>query len=367
MEWVRQLSLALQVKGHVSDIVCIDDPKAPWLKDSPVKVVALGNKFGYRYSAQLVPWLKDHAKHYDYVIVHGLWRYVSIGTWLALRHSNVPYFIYTHGMLDPWFKRTYRLKHIFKWLIWPWTDYRALRDARAVLFTCDEERLLARHTFRLYKCNEAITTLGISAPTGNRDGQVRIFLDQFPHLRGRRLILFLSRIHPKKGCDTLVQAFAKIAQQDQALHLVMAGPANENLLCSLKSDVTELGLDNRITWAGMLTGDVKWGAYRASEVFVLPSHQENFGIVVAEALACGTPVLISNKVNIWREIHADKAGLVESDSLEGTTSLLKRWLELTESSRSMMRQRAIKSFQDRFEIEGAAAGFIGTLHKFGSR
>ena len=75
----------------------------------------------------------------------------------------------------------------------------------------------------------------------------------------------------------------------------------------------------------MLQGDAKWGAFYAAEVFALPSHQENFGVAVAEALACGTPVLISNKVNIWQEIAEDGVGLVEEDDLEGTTRLLERW------------------------------------------
>jgi glycosyltransferase involved in cell wall biosynthesis len=115
----------------------------------------------------------------------------------------------------------------------------------------------------------------------------------------------------------------------------------------------------------MISGDVKWGAFHASEVFILPSHQENFGIAVVEAMACGVPVLISNKVNIWREIDLDKAGLIENNGLDGTVRLLKRWLALTESEKSLMRQHAKSCFLNRFEIGHATAGFVETLRAFG--
>ena len=101
----------------------------------------------------------------------------------------------------------------------------------------------------------------------------------------------------------------------------------------------------------MLQGDAKWGAFYASEVFALPSHQENFGVAVAEALACGTAVLISNKVNIWREIAEDGVGLVEEDDLAGTTRLLERWQALSTAERMEMATRVGQSFQQRYNVK----------------
>jgi glycosyltransferase involved in cell wall biosynthesis len=99
----------------------------------------------------------------------------------------------------------------------------------------------------------------------------------------------------------------------------------------------------------------------AAEAFVLPSHQENFGIAVAEALACGTPVLISNKINIWREIEADAAGLVENDDRAGTVNLLKRWLATPPAARAIMRENARKCFAARFEIERATDSLLEVI------
>ena len=117
-------------------------------------------------------------------------------------------------------------------------------------------------------------------------------------------------------------------------------------------------MTSRITWTGMISGAVKWGALRAAEVFVLPSHQENFGIVVAEALAAGTPTLISDKVNIWREIQADGAGIVAEDTQQGTCQLFRSYLDLPDEKKAAMRKLARQCFEQRFEIKKAA----GSLH-----
>src|SRR5439155_16750291 len=168
--------------------------------------------------------------------------------------------------------------------------------------------------------------------------QREAFLKAFPHLRDKRILLFLGRLHEKKGCDLLLQAFADLAgsskQVPAELHLVMAGPAKDEYGEFLKNLAVKLRIDSRVTWTNMLAGDLKWGAFHSAEAFILPSHQENFGIAVAEALACGLPVLISNRVNIWREIRLHGAGFVEGDDLKGTQRLLKSWVALDEDTKT---------------------------------
>src|SRR5256885_3227967 len=248
-------------------------------------------------------------------------------------------------MLDPWFKRTYPLKHIKKLLYWPWAEYRVLRDAAAVLFTSEEERRLARESFGLYQCKEVVVNYGTAAPV-NLESARNAFSDAFPNLRGERFILFLGRLHEKKGCDLLIEAFGQLRNSAGRIQLVMAGPcAQPDYLRHLQQMAATS--DGMISFPGMLSGDVKWGALSAAEAFVLPSHQENFGIAVAEALACGTPVLISNKINIWREIEADGAGYVENDDLPGTINLLKRWRATPEIPRAEMRKNAQNCFASR--------------------
>ncbi len=365
MEGVRQRGLRLIEMGHQVEVVTLDHPLSSFLADYPLKAHPLGpSKGGYSYNARLVPWLRLHARDYDAVIINGLWQYHAFGAWRALQSIGVPYFVFTHGMMDPWFKVTYPLKHLKKWLYWPWADYRVLRDARAVLFTSEEERILARQSFWLYKAKEAVVAYGTSTPPQDADNLREKFLVTQPELRGKRILIFLSRIHEKKGCDLLIEAFARVANMDPHLHLLMAGPDQTNLIPKLQTQAKALGIAERIIWPGMLQGDMKWGAFYASEVYVLPSHQENFGIAVAEALACGLPVIISNKVNIWREIKADGAGIVNDDTVEGTEKSLRSWLELSANGRNKMTKKAKATFKQRFTVEAMAQSLLETIESY---
>ncbi len=368
IESALQIESVLSEMGHRSAIASLDAPDAPSVKESKGERIALGPPFlHYGYSSRFTQWLREHSDEYDAVIVHGIWQYSSYGTWKALRGGKTPYFVCVHGMLDPWFKRRYPLKHIKKWLYWPWAEYKVLRDARAVFYCCEQERLLARRSFRLYKCREDVVCYyGTALPPGDKDAKKEIFWNRFPHLRNKRLILFLGRIHPKKGCDLLIESFAGISKKNTYLHLVIAGPDQIGWQQTLQGLSRKSGISDRITWAGMLTDDLKWGAFYASEVFILPSHQENFGVAIAEALACGLPVLITDKINIAREIKADGAAFVGNDDLKGITESLENWLALTPREYEAMRERAGKCFLKRYEIHKSVRNVIDTLRKHGA-
>jgi len=175
------------------------------------------------------------------------------------------------------------------------------------------------------------------------------------------VILSLGRIHRKKGCDLLIQAFADIARTDRRLRLVLAGPDDESWKPELVRMSQEAGVDHRITWTGYLEGDMKWGAFHAAEVFALPSHGENYGYSVVEALSCSLPVLISHKVNIWREIVDDGAGLAAADDLPGTVATLREWLRLDPTEFQDMRDRARHCFDQRFELRGCIQRLLDFL------
>ncbi|AIE86664.1 glycosyltransferase [Fimbriimonas ginsengisoli] len=363
-EVIRQQARAFIELGHSMEVATCDAPGLPFIDEFPCKVHPLGpGSTAFAYAPDLHPWLLKNAAGFDAVIMNGLWQYTGFATWRAMRKLGRPYVVFTHGMLDPWFKHTFPLKHLKKSLYWPWGEYRVLRDAKSVLFTCEDERVLARQSFKLYKANERVATLGITNPSGIPEQQRAVFFTAFPQLEGKRILLYLSRIHPKKGCDLLITAFAEVCATDKDLALVVAGPDQVGWMGELQRLSESLGIAERVHWPGMLTGDLKWGAYHASEAFILPSHQENFGIVVAEALACGRPVLLSRKVNIWREIAEDKAGFVAEDTLEGTRELLVSWLDTAVSEKLAMSDRAKQCFESRFEIKKSARGLLEILEE----
>ena len=359
---VLALSRGLARRGHKLDIVVLDDSASPWLVDIALPIHALGAGLtSYRYSSKLLPWLKKQGGDYDRVIVNGIWQYLSFAAWRHYAGSSIPYYVFPHGMLDPWFKETFPLKHLKKCLYWPWAEYRVLRDAAAVIFTSEEERSQARKSFWLYRCREKVSPLGVEAPPISSNAKSE-FLSRYPQLQNTRIFLFLGRLHPKKGCDMLLEAFAQMRSND-SISLILAGPDQVGWESDLRRQVTRLNLTNRVVFTGMLEGSMKQGAFANAEAFVLPSHQENFGISVVEALAASVPVLISNRVNIWREIEADRAGYVESDDLAGTTRLLQNWIGTAPAEREMVRQNARRCFEQRFEVDRAVDSLLQILNE----
>ena len=150
IEGVKSSSHVLKEQGHVLEVVSLDDPSASHAVSFPLPLHALGPaRFNYAYAPGLVTWLRRHASRYDAVIVNGIWQFHALAVWRALRRSRTPYFVFTHGMLDPWFKHAYPLKHLKKSLYWPLAEYQVLRDARGVCFTCEEERVLHGNRFVL--------------------------------------------------------------------------------------------------------------------------------------------------------------------------------------------------------------------------
>lgn len=354
------LSGGLARRGHKIDIVALDDPASPWLGNVDRTIHALGAGItSYRYSNKLLPWLREHGGEYDCAIVNGLWQYLSLAAWRRFAGSCIPYYVFPHGMLDPWFKRTFPLKHLKKWLYWPWADYRVLRDATAVIFTSEEERLQARKSFWMYNCRERVSPLGLQMPAPSSAAAKDIFLNRYPQLQNKRMLLFLGRLHPKKGCDILIDALSRHSD----VSLVLAGPDQIGWQRGLQERVAQLDMTSRIVFTGMLEGPMKEGALAAADAFILPSHQENFGMSVVEALAAGLPVLISNRVNIWREIDTDEAGYVEDDDLPGTTRLIERWLHTPPEKREAMCSNARQCFARRFEINHAVDSLSQILHE----
>lgn len=348
--------------GHETEVATLDAPDAPFLAGLPFPVHPLGpGTRPYGFTPRLVPWLKANRERFDGVIAHGVWNYTSVGTWLGLRGGQTPYAVLTHGMLDPWFKQAQPWKGMAKQLFFTALEGRVLRDAQAVLFTTEEERVLARTSYRGPGYRERVVAYGTADVAGNASDQVASFRRAVPGLGERPFLLFLSRIHPKKGCDLLIGAFGSIASQHPELDLVIAGPDETGWRADLERLAAQNGVADRIHWPGMLTGDAKWGAMRACEAFVLPSHQENFGIVVAEAMACRKPVLITDKVNIWRTVDEAKAGIVGSDDQEGVGSIVTRFLSLRPEEKDLMGGRARETFLTWFSIESAAADLVDVV------
>jgi glycosyltransferase involved in cell wall biosynthesis len=228
-----------------------------------------------------------------------------------------------HGMLDPYSLgvRRYR-KALYLALV----EGRNLRWAARTIYTTEEERELAEGEVRAL-APAAIVPLGSDAPRGRDPALLREgFLRRFPPASDRRCVLFLSRIHPKKGLDRLLDVMPRLIDQRPDLLLLVVGSGEGDHMDSVKRQIDHLGLGESVLLCGHLTGDLKWGAYAVAELFVLPSRQENFGLVVAEAMQMRLPVVVSNRVNSCCYVAQSQAGVIcdcdDSGALYGAVASL---------------------------------------------
>ena len=376
---VRTLIGGLAAQGVHNEVASLDAPAAGWAQADAFPLHALGpGRSAWSYSAKLTPWLLANLTRFDAVVLHGLWLYQGYALHRAVRHCRAQLrkagtspdlaprlFVMPHGMLDPYFQRATgrKLKAWRNWAYWKLLEKRVVNEAAGLLFTCETERQLARQPFAPYHPQrEEVVGLGVAAAPPCTPAMRAAFLATCPQLRNRPYLLFISRIHEKKGVELLLQAYARLALAaaspatlPEVPALVIAGPGLETPYGQrMQRLANELPAAAAVYFPGMLTGEAKWGAFYGCEAFVLPSHQENFGIAVVEALACSKPVLISNQVNIWREIATAHGGLVADDTLAGTTELLQRWAQLPAPEKKLVAMRAQVLYQQRFSIEQTA-------------
>jgi glycosyltransferase involved in cell wall biosynthesis len=375
VEGVKNIAAQAAAAGHKVQVTCLDRPDAPWLKNVDLQVNAIGpGKWGrFGYSRRLDRWLAGNVKSFDAIVTNGIWMYFSTAVRRAAVRANVPYFVFTHGALDPWFKHNYPQKQVKKHVYWILFEHKVLRDAAAVLFTTAEEKTVSHGAFWPYRCNPKVVGYGIKDPLISQARstcrtQARQHLKQaLPALGDRRFLLFLARVHEKKGLDLLLQGIASNRRDYHEHAFVIAGSGEDTYVSELKAIGSRLGIDRQLIWAGPLYGETKWAAIREAEAYVLPSHQENFGISVVEALACRVPVLTTDKVNIWREIVTCGGGLVDNDDVSGICRLLEQWNRVAPEQRMLMRDRARQCFLNHFDLAQTSSQLFSVISQLQTR
>lgn len=376
---IRNYEYGLKDKDVERYIVCFDelDSAKDWLAGN-LKVISLGSVNNWwQYHSKLKSWLYENSSVYDTIIINGLWLYHSYATIKTINKlksegkTTPKVFIMPHGMLDPWFQKhkSRRLKGIRNSIYWHLFEKKVINDADGLLFTCQDELELAKATFNGYNPKKTINIgYGIAPPPTYTEEMKFSFEEQFPLSKTKPYLLFLSRIHPKKGIDLLLEAYNQIFESNKKYsmplpELVIAGPGidtayGKDLLKKVNKSVI---LKEYVHFVGMVSGDSKWGALYGCEAFLLPSHQENFGIAVTEALACGKPVLISNQVNIWKEIDSVGAGIINEDTIEGTIKSLEKFLSMSKTDLDKMRKQAFLVYNQFFDVKTASNKLIEVI------
>jgi glycosyltransferase involved in cell wall biosynthesis len=367
---IRNSIPTLQAMGIENEVACFDMPNENFLGKDSFVIHALGPLKGpYNYCAQLIPWLTENLGRFDAVIIHGLWLYNSYGTYKAWKsykkkNENFPnLYIMPHGMLDPYFQKApdRKLKSIRNSIIWTLIERNVVNNIDGILFTCEQELILARGTFSSYKPKKELNVgYGILPPPRFAATMQSSLTNLIPALKDRPYWLFLSRIHTKKGTDLLIKSYLKLKEKNYDLPmLVIAGPGLDT---EYGHSLKKMAVNTpEIIFPGMLSGSEKWGAIYGAEVFILPSHQENFGISIVESMACGTPVIISDQVNIWSEIIKGKGGVVCNDNEVSTFEVLEKWVNLSNAEKAEYKAGALATYAEYFTTKQAAVQMIKTL------
>jgi glycosyltransferase involved in cell wall biosynthesis len=373
---VRNIMPELLANGISGEVLCLDNPNADFFKTDEFVTHVLGPSTGlWKYSSSLYPWLIKNLHKYDIVFVRGLWLYHSYAVAKAIRQlkknnkQKIPIvYIYPHGMLDPWFQKNgkRRIKAVRNNIYWSIIEKNVVNEADGLLFTCESELELAQKTFCNYNPKISINVgYGIPEPPVYIEKFKAVFCEKSGWNGIDSYLLFLGRIDEKKGVDILIEAYKKLLNENiNPPKLIIAGPGFESAYGKkiIKSISSNDILKNNIILTDMLVGDAKWGAFYNCDAFILPSHQENFGIAVVEALACSKHVLISNQVNIFDEIENEDAGIVCSDNFTGVYQMLEKWINMSDKKKKSMNVKAKCLFDRKYSIQITTKKMIQTLN-----
>lgn len=366
IEYARLMADAHAALGHSSRFATLDTPDDPAVTGFAHPVACPpGDARGAARAPAFSALIRRIAGQVDVAVIHGLWNVSSFAGYRGLRAAGTPWVVFPHGMLDPYFRRAKPAKHLLKQAVWTAWQGRMLSGAAGVLFTCAQERRLARAAFRGHRTRREQVVAFCAADQGDGGGArgAARFRALLPALGNRPYLLFLSRIHPKKACDDLLAAYGDACTSPETPDLVLAGPDEAGWTAELRRLAEARGLAGRVHWPGMITGPIKAAAYAGAQAFVLPSHQENFGLVVAEALSARTPVLISDKVNIWREVVDAGAGAAAPDTREGTAAMLRSFLALDAAGKRALASHARPCYERHFSVRAASDSLLAVLEQ----
>jgi glycosyltransferase involved in cell wall biosynthesis len=304
--------------------------------------------------------INKHVRQADIIHVHTLWSPLNVSARYACLRQDRPYVLMPHGMLDPY---SLSVKALKKSTYLQLFERHNIACAQRMIYTTkEEERLAALAGLRLPPGE--LVPLGASASSASRDDLRAQFLARFPQVGGKRTLLFLGRIHPKKGLDRILNCLQSLKRSIPNVLLVVAGDGEAHHIRQVRQLVSALALDDHVLFAGRLDGELKWASFAGAELFLLPSRQENFAITVAEAMQMAVPVIITDKVNTWPYVKEARAGLVLDEC--DINSLLPRAVEellKDDTTRSEMGVRGSRYARERLTWHASAQKLLACYNQ----
>jgi len=272
----------------------------------------------YKFSLDLLKWLKVHACEFDLAHIHALFSPVSSAAAWLCGQQKLPYILRPLGTLDPAdLRKKKQLKQLYVRLI----ERGNLAGAAAIHFTSYQEAKISQRFGVVTR--DLVIPLGVVPPQAVVDGG-SLVRSQWGIPQDTPLLLFMSRIDQKKGLDLLIPALETLLESGCDFHFVLAGTNSQDpdYEQKIKSDLANSPLRSHTTITGFVSGELKASLLQAADLFVLPSYYENFGIAVAEAMVAGVPVVISDQVHIWQQVRDSNSGWVGETTVEAVVELI---------------------------------------------
>lgn len=361
---VQDMCQVLAMRGHHVELFTTNQDGAgvlPVPVNSPVDsgdytttFYRVAGPHAYPVSCGLYKALEQRVPEFDVIEIHNLYLFHTLIGGAIARRKHVPYIMQPHGTLDRYQRaRHHGRKAVYGMLV----ERRNLNGAAAIHYTTEQERREAEET--------GVRALGFVVPLGIDVNSYRLPAPEVELPAGvprdRPLITFMGRLTEKKGLDILIEAFARVIREGGQAHLVIAGPDDESLQVSLKRQIDALGLVGRVTFPGIVAGASKMALLQRSRAFVLPSHDENFGIAVVEAMAAGAPVIISRGVAIHPEVEEAGAGIVVDRSAEAVADAVLQLLSDADAGRRLAAAAASLAAR-RYSLEAMGEGLERMYH-----
>ncbi|MGL5080764.1 MAG: glycosyltransferase [Microcoleaceae cyanobacterium] len=281
----------------------------------------------------------------DLIHNHGLWMFPNFyARQSALKH-NLPLVISTHGMLNSW---SLRFRHLKKRVAWLFYEYNNLSNAVLFHATSFEELLAIRQLG--FSQPIAVIPNGVCVYDHSLILERSILTQTFPKLKNKKWLLFLSRVHPKKGLENLLAVWKLVGPLFKDWHLVIAGPSAVDYLEKLKKLTVEFEIEQQVTFTGMLTGQLKQAALANADLFVLPTYSENFGVAIAEALAYKVPVITTQGAP-WQELLTYECGWWIKNTQQELSIALTEAMKMSHQDRRLMGVRGRELVISKYSLD----------------
>jgi len=335
---------------------CKGGTPAEHLLHPPAKCVWTGGKWlgALSHSPKLRRLIDDAMPSTDIVHSHSLWMLPNHYASAAAHRHKKPVVFTAHGIFEPWaLKRSAWKKAPVAW----WFQNRDLHQAASIHVNSRQE-IAGVRDFGL-KCPIAMVPNGVDLTAFSRPVSQDAIFARHPELAGKKLVLFLSRLHPKKGLKHLLEAWKRLSSDFSDWHLVLAGP-DDGFEAQAREMVMD-GLSNRVTFTGALQGNDKYEAFAAADVFVLPSFSEGFAMAILEALAASLPVLLTPGCN-FHEVAQNQAGIEVEPNAQSTEEGLRNLLTMNDTQRMEMGRRGRQLVESSYTWERVAQQMLALFN-----